>query len=210
MNSSLATSILTGLFALAGGLGGVLLSNYLTHRSEKSRLAIDDARQLLTDRRQVYAMYLGLVTSMLQEIDRIALYLPNEDRQLSAKHESKIAEGVIQYHERWGDQLQPSLTEVRLVATPRVAELAGRLSAALLTLGTLIDSRAPFEDYYPRYFQTRDMLQVVGNAMRTELGQPDAVENLDQQGDWPWLPDRPSRESYIREGLKKRRQPPEN
>jgi hypothetical protein len=210
MSSTLVTSILTGLFALAGGLGGVLLSNHLTQRSEKTRLAIEDARQLLADRRRVYAAYLGLVTSMLEEIDRVSLYLPDEDQQqLSMKHETKIVEGAIQYYGRFGDQLQPALAEVKLVATPHVAELADRLSEALLSIGTLIDSQAPFTDYYPRAFQTIDMIQVVGNAMRIELGQPDALEKSSQQHDWPWLPDRPSRESYIRKDLKKRRQPPD-
>ena len=209
MSSNLVTSILTGLFALGGALGGVLLSNSLAQRSEKSRLAIDDARQLLSDRRRVYAMYLGLIISLLEEIDRVALYLPDSDQELSAKHATKLSDGASQFFEHWGDQLQPALAEVELIASPPVAELASRLSTALLRIGTLIDSHASFIDYYPRNFQTLDMLRVVSNEMRRELGQTDAIDNPHRQNDWPWLPDRPSKESYIREGLMKRRQPPD-
>jgi hypothetical protein len=210
MASDLATSILTGVFALGGGLGGVLLSNHLGQRAEKGRLAIEDARQLLADRRRVYAAYLGLTASMLEEIDRIALFLPDDRTQhISAKHESKISEGSIEYYGHWGNQLQPALAEVQLVAAPKTAELAERLSIGLLRMGSLIDSRQPFPNYYPGYFQTLDLLQVVRNAMRAELGHPEAVTRpYPPAEDWPWLPDRPSRESYARGGITKRRQPP--
>jgi hypothetical protein len=145
---------------------------------------------------------------MLQEIDRVALYLPDTAQNISAEHKSKIANGMIQYYDHWADQLQPALAEVKLVATAEVAELADRLSAAFLEIGRLADSSAPYVDYYPYYFQIRDMLEVVINATRTELGRPDTVIRR-QSDDWPWLPDRPSRESYVKPNVRKSRQPPE-
>ena len=92
------------------------------------------------------------------------------------------------------------LGEVQLLATPHVADLADRMSGALLELTSLVTPKGAFTQYYPTWFQTQDLLHVLRDAMRVELGLNEMeTAEFRRSGDWPWLPDRPQRESYIQD-----------
>lgn len=62
------------------GIGGVLLGGYFTKRTEQRRVANEDERRWLADRRHVYATYLALITSMLRSIDSMSSFLPSEGK----------------------------------------------------------------------------------------------------------------------------------
>lgn len=84
----------------------------------------------------------------------------------------------MEYYAKWEDSLQPLLGEVQLLATGSVADLADRVSGALMEITWRVDKRAPFISYYPAWFQAQDLLHVlrdrrpasdsvaVGNACR--------------------------------------------
>jgi hypothetical protein len=83
------------------------------------------------------------------------------------------------------------------MASPAVADLADRVSGALMDLTSNIELRGSFEERYPAWFQTQGLIQVLLNAMREEPGLPlvdaDSLRDLS----WPWLAGRPPRESYV-------------
>jgi len=197
--SEISIALLSGGFALAGGLGGVLLSGWLSRRSDDRKVAAADARRWLEDRRHVYAAYLGLAESMLQEIDRVALFLSYDGEEpFDEDDEALVRDGLADYWVRWDEEVQPALGEVQLIAEPAVADLADRVSGALMELTAVPETRGPFTAHYPMWFQTQDLLHVLRNAMRKELG----LASVDlavrpHAEDWPWLPGRPPRESYV-------------
>jgi hypothetical protein len=83
------------------------------------------------------------------------------------------------------------------MASPAVAELAHRMQGALWETTSPIERRDVFVNYYPVWFQARDMYDVLMDAMRVELGLPSTGRStFPRAADWPWLSDRPSRESY--------------
>jgi hypothetical protein len=193
-------ALLSGGFALAGGLGGVVLSGSLARRADDRRWRAEDQRRWLADRRTTYANFLGLASSMLREIDGIGVFLTDGDKPIPDDDEQLIANRLFEYWVRWDDELQPALGEVELLASPEVADLADRMSGALMELTAPIELRQASDDFYPLEFQAQDLLDVLRNAMRTELGLS-AVSREGHLGrrddEWPWLPDRPPRESYV-------------
>jgi hypothetical protein len=207
-------ALLTGGFALAGGLGGVLLSGTLTRKAENRRLRAEDERRWLTDRRAAYGAFLGLAEAMLRQIDGVAVFLSYGVKEpVPETDEELIAEGLHHYFTRWEDELQPALGGIELLASPEVADLADRVSGALMDLTANVELRGTFKEHYPTWFQAQDLLEVLRNAMRVELGLP--IMSLEKRnlgrrtGDWPWLPDRPPRESYIQNHESARRKAPE-
>lgn len=205
MASDLVPSLLTGTFALGGGLGGVLLTGWVTRRNEARRLVAEDARRWLVDRRHAYAAYLTLAQSMLREIDGLGVFLSYDgSRKMSEEDESIVKDGLTDYYQRWEEELQPALLEVQLMATSEVADLADRMSGALMEITPVIERRGTFTDYYPGWFQARDLFEVLRNSMRMELGLPASEVSSFPITDesWPWLADRPSRESYIQSHTK--------
>ncbi len=128
------------------------------------------------------------------------MFLPYQGHdEASADDESLIAEGLTEYFSRWDDQLQPRLSDVQLVASAHVADLAERVSGALMAITSVVERRGAFVDYYPGWFRAQDLWGVLRNSMRSELGLKDGVESeLPRSGEWPWLPDRPSEAEYIR------------
>lgn len=201
MDQQTTIALLSGGFALVGGLGGVLASGSVSRRAEDRRLKADDDRRWLTDRRTTYAAYLGLAESMLREIDSVAIFLSrNGTDPIPDVDEQLLSEGLLEYMMRWDHELQPALGDVELLASPEVTDLADRVSSALIDLTATVELRGAFDDHYPMWFQTQDLIEVLKNAMRGELGLPPMSTGRRTLGrranDWPWLPDRPSRESY--------------
>jgi hypothetical protein len=192
VSTQVITPLLTGAFGLAGVLGGVLLTSHLTRRADEQRMSGEDARRWLIDRRKVYAEYLGIIFSMLREMDGLACFLPNEEEEeISEENEAYLKDNLFEYYMRWDDKLQPALEEIQLLAKPQVAELADRTSWALIELGGFVESRQPCSLIYPYINQTRRLIDITRNAMRAELGVVDPVNTFPMPRDWPWLPDEP-------------------
>lgn len=201
MDQQTAIALFSGGFALLGGLGGVLLSGHINRRADERRLKAEDDRRWLTDRRTAYASFLGLAESMLRQVDGVAVFLPYEGTvPVPEDDEELIADGLFEYFRRWEEELQPELGEVELLASPEIADLADRVSGALMEVTVYVERRDAFTEYYPAWFQAQDLLEVLRNAMRAELGLPAMSKDRAhgrRTGDWPWLPDRPPRESYV-------------
>lgn len=199
MTSNVVVALLAGGFALVGSLGGIILSGRFAQRADHRRQMAEDERRWLVDRRRIYASYLGIASSMLKELDSIGVFLSYDgSAETSEENEALIAGRLFKYFQRWDDELEPSLVEVQLISTPKVADYAERASGALMEITGPVELRRPFTEYYPGWFQARDLLEVLRNAMRVELGVPESLFNsFPRSDDWPWLPERPSRESYV-------------
>ncbi len=127
MSSVWLTPVLTGSFALVGGLGGVILSSHLASRTDEKRTANEDDRRWLVDRRNLYAKYLSLIASMLQGIERASVFLSHDGtKPITEEDEELVKEEVLGLYSRWDDEVQFMLGEVQLIAAPKVAELADR------------------------------------------------------------------------------------
>jgi hypothetical protein len=189
---------ITGICTLAGAIGGVWLAGRAGRRNEQGRLEAEDQRRWLADRRRIYAAYLGLADSMLRQIDGVAVFLSYDGTEvISEEREEMLKEGLFECFVRLDDEVEPALLEVQLIATPAVADLADRMSGALSMLTEPIETREAFVDYYPSWFQARDLYGVLMDAMRLELGLPEkGASPFPRPADWPWLPDRPPYESY--------------
>ena len=202
MSLEFSLAVLAGSFALAGVLGGSLLTALLSRFAETRRAKLEDERRWLTDRRAVYARYLGLCASMHHEIDTFAIFLPSSaEATVTDEDEGYIKRGAMDYWEKWENELQPLLGEVALIASPNVVDLADRVSGALGELTVPVERREAFDEYYPMWFQTRDLIQVLRDSMRAELVLPElgdliTVGMRDESG-WPWLDRRPTRDSYF-------------
>lgn len=94
---------------------------------------------------------------------------------------------------------QPALSDLQLVAGGKVADLADRASGALLAPTDAVVTQGAFVDYYPVWFRAQDLVYVLRNAMRVELGLRDPIAaDVPRDASWPWLHDRPSEEEYVR------------
>lgn len=195
-----STALLAGGFALAGVLGGALFTGLISRSADQRRLVSEDARRWLSDRRAAYARFLGMSEVLHREIDRIGIFLPSGGKPADPESETVLKDELYAYYAKWEDSLQPLLGEVTLLASPAVADLADRVSGALMAVTAPIELREDFNEYYPVWFQARDLIHVLRDAMRNELGLPavlDAMSAFPRQGDWPWLEERPPREAHI-------------
>ncbi|WP_147422523.1 hypothetical protein [Pseudarthrobacter phenanthrenivorans] len=168
------------------------------------KVKVEDSRRWLLDRRAVYAKYLALAEVMLREIDGVAAFLSYDgESEISDKDDDIISEGLTEYFTTWNDSLQPLLGEIQLLATNHVADLADRVSGALMEITWRVEKRHAFTSYYPAWFQAQDLLHVLRDAMRAELGLPvlSSLTAGPREDDWPWLDSRPSYESYIQQHL---------
>jgi len=188
--SDLVIPLLTGAFGLGGVLGGVLLTNHFSHRAEDRRVANDDERRWLADRRHAYAAYLRLVILMLRDVEGIICFLSHDGTEpISDEDEFQIKESLLKYYIRWDDELQPALGEVQLLAEPKLAELADRTSWVLMELGGFIEARHTFSSFTLFLNQTRALIDTCRNVMRSELGLTEPVKTFPVSEGWPWLQD---------------------
>ncbi|MEU9823213.1 hypothetical protein ACIGG9_27745 [Pseudonocardia alni] len=195
------TVVLTGAFGLFGVLGGALLTGILNARNDKVKRIAEESRQWTTDRRELYASFTKRTESMLREVDRVAVFLGyNPGDVISDEDEAIVSEGLTEYVMTWDDELQGLLEEVQLVGSERVVDLADRVSGALMAVTAPIELRRSFVEYHPQWFMAKDLLGVLRNAMRTELGLPvlAEVDPVRADKDWPWLPDRPGPDHWLR------------
>lgn len=196
---TLMPSIITGSFTLVAGMAGILLTGRVNRRTNRQKQADEDDRRWLNDRRQIYAQFLSLCESLLRQADSVAVFMSYDgEKAASVEDEEILEEGHLEFIQSWEERLQPVFFEVQLMASPHVAELADRVSGAILELETLIGSGKIFVKYYPTWFQARDLVQVLRNSMREELNLlPLGDVTYPRSKDWPWLADRPPREAYF-------------
>jgi hypothetical protein len=198
MDIQFATSLLTGGFTLGAGIVGAVLAGVFARRGENSRHKAELDRQWLTDRRAVYAKYLALAEVMQREIDAVAVFLSYDGvKKIKAGDDELISVGLSEYFTTWEDDLQPLLGELQLVATHKVADLADRVSGALMEMTVFLERREVFTAYYPMWFQSQDLIHVMRNEMRADLGLASQGETARSDTSWPWLESRPPYESYI-------------
>ena len=134
----------------------------------------------------------------------MALFLryDRESPPIDGDDEAYIGEGLEEYLESWERTVQPLLGEVALIASPAVVDMSDRVSGALIALTEpLEEPRGTFIEYYPMWFQTRDLIHVMRDEMRRELGLPPVGDvfpvGLRTDANWPWLESRPARSSYV-------------
>lgn len=173
------------------GIGGVVIGSLLTgvlgRLSDRSRVRSEDERRWQGDRRVMYAKYLGLANAMLKEIDGVTIFLHRPGGQPLAKEDDElIKDGLFEYQVKWDEQLQPALGEVQLLASPEVADLADRVSGALLDVTSVAEARGALDDFYPWWDKTEKYIAKLRNAMRRELGLPPMLEVDKRKGYWPW------------------------
>jgi hypothetical protein len=116
------------LVLISGGLalGGIVIGHLLTARTSRAaeidRREAEDARRWRSDRRAIYAKYLGLASVMLRDIDGIGCLPYDGSQSLSAEDDEAIRELLFEYIVDWNEDLQPALGEVQLLASPEVAD----------------------------------------------------------------------------------------
>jgi hypothetical protein len=190
MTSALALPIITGLFSLGGALGGIFLANHFARRADERRIATEDKRRWITDRRHIYAAYLTVVSESFQEISSfISLLSYDGSEPIPDEDEEILKQAVFDSYRRWDEKLQPVLGELQLLADPTVAELADRTSWAIMELTGFADARKPFNFFTPYLNGTFELIDATRNAMRRELGLSDPISTFPMPEDWPWLPD---------------------
>lgn len=120
--------------------------------------------------------------------------------EASEEREEWIKDGLLDYMHKWETELQRTLGELQLLASPAVAELADRVSDALLEITAPVELRGDFDDYYWGFLSSRDLVRVLLNAMREELGLPPAPLDgpFGRDDNWPWLDEPPSADYYAK------------
>ena len=199
LSTVLSTWLLTVLAALLGSAATYLLSR----SGDRRRLAAEDERRWLNDRRTLYARYRGLVEHLERDADSIACFLPHDpDSPAITDDDERIVREMFQeWMERWDTELQPMLSEMELLATPKVAELAARAVHGILAavpqpqyLGPGNSKITPevYSDHWPTQQMARGLRELLRNAMRVELGLDTVPSQAPDDHNWPWLPDQPS------------------
>lgn len=203
LSTASSTWLLTVLAALLGSAATYLLSR----SGDRRRLAAEDERRWLNDRRTLYARYLGLVEHLEREADSIACFLPHDQEApaMTDEDEHIVREMFQEWMERWDMELQPMLSEMELLATPKVADLAARAAHGILAavpqpqyLGPGKSRITPeaYSDHWPTQQMASGLRELLRNAMRVELGLDTVSNQAPGDHSWPWLPDQPSFEDH--------------
>jgi hypothetical protein len=116
---------------------------------------------------------------------RWARQLPPPAAPPSEEDDLEIEKGLDEYTVRWREQLQPALGEIQLLASPEVADLAHGVTLALMDLADEVDSRSHYDAYYPISLRTNDLLKLLREAMRRELGVSGELVTQQLRA-WPW------------------------
>ena len=130
MPPELLVALLTGSFAIAGGLGGVLLSDRLNRRSTRERLLAEDQRRWLIDRRTAYSNFLATAHGLLREADAVHCQIPLAGT-LHAEEEAQVQADLERCTSRIAELMPATLGEVELLASPAIVDMASRVSSAL-------------------------------------------------------------------------------
>lgn len=202
------------MFALSAATTAWLLSilaallssaaTYILSRSgDRRRLAAEDERRWLNDRRTLYARYLTLVERLERDANSIACFLPHdEDAPAMEDDDDRLVREMSQeWMECWDMELQPMLSEMELLATPRVADVAARAAHGVLAavpqpqhLGPGVSRITPaiYSDHWPTQQMAKGLHELLRNEMRIELGLDTIADRALADRSWPWLDGQPS------------------
>lgn len=96
MPPELLAVVVAGGIGVLGTIIGVVMTTWLGRSAERRRLAAEDDRRWLADRRRIYAGFLVLAQSMLRDIDGVAVFIPYRgDEEVTAEDEALIADGLV-------------------------------------------------------------------------------------------------------------------
>ncbi|MCZ2810233.1 hypothetical protein O2W15_02175 [Modestobacter sp. VKM Ac-2979] len=183
--ADLAPPLVTGVFALAGASAGALLSGLVSRASDKRRVKAEDDRRWLADRRLIYSTFLGVIESMLNDLERVSHLLGGESKQLAEEDKQALEAANDAYERRWANDLRPAFGQLRLIASLPVVELAERLAGFGGHVGGV---QVPFfeggmvQEYLRRMLRTRDVVSELLAEMRSELGLPPT----EKRRSWAW------------------------
>ena len=179
---------------------GVLLGGVVNLLAAWRQRVADDKRRWLSDRRNLYARYLGLVASMLQGIHGVALQMRDKfNAELDDEKVSELLGNLFDYRVHWSPQLESALGEIQLLGGEGVVDLADRMSGALVELADKvgIGAQDTYEEFSPIWYRALDLSKVLRNAMRRELRLVALdAEPAPRPPDWPWLANRPAAAFY--------------
>lgn len=204
---ALSTATSTWLFSVLAALLGSGATYLLSRSGDRRRLAAEDERRWLNDRRTLYARYLGLVERLERDADSIACFLPHDEDApaMDDKDELLVRDMSQEWIERWDTELQPMLSEMELLATPKVADLAARAAHGILAAVPQTQYLGPgqsrivpeaYSDHWPTQQMAQGLRELLRNAMRVELGLDPVSTLVPNDHSWPWLPDQPSVEDH--------------
>jgi hypothetical protein len=204
---ALSTATTTWLLSVLAALLGSAATYLLSRAGDRRRLAAEDERHWLNDRRTLYARYLGLVERLERDADSIACFLPHDEDAPAIKDDDErvVREMFQEWMECWDTELQPMLSEMELLATPKVADVAARAAHGILAavpqpqhLGP-DDSRitpAVYSDHWPTQQMAKGLRELLRNEMGVELGLDPVSDQAPDDRNWPWLGDQPSFEDH--------------
>lgn len=194
----LAVAVDTWGLSLVGVVVGVAVGHLSGRAADHRRLSEEDARRWLNDRRTLYAHYLAVITGFENDCSDTACFLPyKRGDPFDDDVRQFIGDETLELFVRWQDDITPGLTEIELMASPKVSDLAARAAFAIYQSapsvqypGTDREQIVPtsYGDYWPSSQCARDLIDLLRNAMRVELGL-EPVQNMAlTDADWPWLP----------------------
>jgi hypothetical protein len=192
---ALSTVTTTWVLSVLAALLGSAATYVLSRSGDRRRLAAEDERRWLNDRRALYARYLSLVERLERDADSIACFLPHDEdaAPITGDDERLVREMFQDWMECWDSELQPMLSEMELLATPKLADVASRAAQGILDavpqpqyLGPGESRIAPavYSDHWPT------------QQIRVELGLEPTPDRAPADQDWPWMPDQPSDEDH--------------
>lgn len=204
---ALSTVTTTWLLSVLAALLGSAATYLLSRAGDRRRLAAEDERRWLNDRRTIYARYLGLIERLERDADSIACFLPHDEdaNEITAEDERIIREMFQEWMECWDTELQPMLSELELLATPKVADVAARAAHGVLAavpqpqhLGSGHSRIIPavYSDHWPTQQMAKGMRELLRNEMRVELGLEPVSDQAPRDRNWPWLDDQPSLDDH--------------
>lgn len=200
---ALSTVTTTWLLSVLAALLGSTATYLLSRSGDRRRLAAEDERRWLNDRRTLYARYLGVVEYLERDADSIACFLPHDEHAPAMKNDDErvVREMFQEWMERWDTELQPMLSEMELLATPTVADLAARAAHGILAAVPqpqylkADESRitpAVYSEHWPTQQMAKGLREPLRNEMRIELGLDPVSNQAPDDQNWPWLGDQPS------------------
>jgi hypothetical protein len=147
--------------------------------------------------------YLGLVERLERDADSIACFLPHDEDAPAIKDDDErlVREMCQEWMERWDTELQPMLSEMELLATPKLADVAARAAHGILEAvpqpqhlasGDSRITPAVYSDHWPIQQMAKGLRELLRNEMRVELGLDSVSDQASDDRNWPWLDDQPS------------------
>lgn len=114
---ALSAATTTWLLSILAALLSSAATYVLSRSGDRRRLAAEDERRWLNDRRTLYARYLTLVERLERDADSIACFLPHDEDAPAMEDDDErlVREMSQEWMECWDMELQPMLSEIELL-----------------------------------------------------------------------------------------------